>query len=230
VQEIAEWFADSPLRLHSFHAPQHSDPEGLSPHAMVSIAFLERQRRQDSMDEIKRALEFAESAPFRYLILHLGVVGDEFDLRKFDAALTSLENLRLFARQREVEILLENISNELSTAERLIEFFQHTHLRDMRVCFDTGHAHLDGGIEPALTLLQGKIAALHLNDNTGAKDDHLLPFAGAIGWEKVLGSLRQAAPESPLLLEVRSSESDSASLAKAAEACEKLERILEEQP
>src|SRR5258707_1541638 len=70
VREIAGWFASSQLKLHSLHARLSRDPEGTSHHSVVSIAFVERQRRQDSMDEIKRALEVADHVPFRYLITH----------------------------------------------------------------------------------------------------------------------------------------------------------------
>ena len=54
------------------------------------------------VDEIKRAIEVAEDIPFRYLIQHLGVGGEEFDERKLDAAFSALEELMLFARQRGV--------------------------------------------------------------------------------------------------------------------------------
>jgi hypothetical protein len=56
------------------------------------------------------------------------VSGEEFDLRKVDAAFSALEQLTVFARQRGVEILLENIPNELSSAERLLQFNELTHL------------------------------------------------------------------------------------------------------
>jgi len=225
VREIAEWFADSTVRLHSLHAPTHRDVEGPSPHNVISLAFLDRQRRQDSMDEIKRALEVAERVPFRFLVVHLGVPGEEFDRRKFDAALTSLEHLQLFASQRGVEILLENILNELSTAARLIEFYEHSHLHQLRVCFDAGHAQLDGGVEPALELLRGRIASTHLHDNSGAKDEHLFPGDGVIAWDQVLGLLRQHAPAAPLVIEARSGEPPRAALEKAAAAAQRLERI-----
>ena len=41
-------------------------------------------------------------------------------MRKVDAAFSALEQLSLFARQRGVEVLLENIPNDLSSAERLL--------------------------------------------------------------------------------------------------------------
>jgi sugar phosphate isomerase/epimerase len=228
VREIAGWFSDSPVALHSLHAPLYRGKEGDSPHSVISLAFLERQRRQDAMDEIKRVLEVAESAPFRFLVVHLGTPGEAFDLRKFDAALTSLEYLRLFARQRGVEILVENILNDLSTPRRLVQFFEHTHMRDLRVCFDSGHAHLDGGVEEALQLLDGAIASTHLHDNAGTRDEHLLPGEGKVAWEKLIPALRSRSGDLALLLEVRGSEASPLSLQKAAAAAGLLERFSEE--
>ena len=228
VREIAGWFSDSPVTLHSLHAPLYRGTSGDSPHAVISIAFLEKQRRQESMDEIKRVLEVAERIPFRYLVAHIGLPGEEFDLRKFDAALTSLEHLRLFARQRGVEILVENILNDLSTPRRLLEFFQHTHMRDLKVCFDSGHAHLDGGASEALELLHGAIASTHLHDNAGTRDEHLLPGEGKVAWEQLIPALRREGSEITLLLELRGSDASPISLEKAAAAARKLHQMLEE--
>jgi sugar phosphate isomerase/epimerase len=206
VREIAGWFADSRAKLHSVHAPVSRDPQETSHHAVISIAFVERQRRQESMDEIKRALELAEKVPFRYLIVHLGVPGEEHDLRKFDAALTSLEHLSLFAGQRGIEILVENIPNDLSSAGRLLEFFRHTHLPDLKVCFDVGHAQLEGNVAEALNLLQNRVAAVHLHDTGGARDDHRVPFEGMVPWKEVIPTLRNLVPQAAWVLEVRSEE------------------------
>ena len=230
VRDVAEWFADSPVVLHSLHAPLYRGVEGNSPHAVLSIAFVEKQRRLDSMDEIKRALEVAERVPFRYLVTHLGVAGDEFDLRKFDAALTSLEHLRLFARQRGVEIVIENTLNDLATPRRLREFMDHTHMRDLKVCFDSGHAHLDGGVDEALDLLQGCIATTHLHDNSGMKDEHLAPGDGKIAWNSLVPALRRQSEEIPLLIEPRGSDSKPVTLEQAASAAAKLEALWEGAP
>ncbi|MBI2816305.1 MAG: sugar phosphate isomerase/epimerase [Acidobacteria bacterium] len=229
VREIAGWFSDSVVQLHSLHAPLSRDPQGSSHHAVVSIAFTERQRRQDSMDEIKRVLEVAERAPYRYLITHIGVPGEEYDLRKFDAALTSLEHLRLFAGQRGVSILVENIPNDLSTARRLLDFIRHTHMPDLMVCFDSGHALLDGSVEDAFSLLKNSIASTHLHDNGGVNDDHRFPWEGKIEWEKTISDFHNSAPTVPLLLEVRRNGQEiAASLEKASGIFEKFERIIEE--
>ncbi|HWP85337.1 MAG TPA: sugar phosphate isomerase/epimerase family protein [Terriglobia bacterium] len=228
VREVAGWFSDNAVRLHSLHAPTYRGKAGESPHSVISLAFLDKQRRQEAMDEIKRVLDVAERVPFQFLVAHLGIPGEEFDLRKFDAALTSLEHLRLFASQRGVEVIIENILNDLSTPQRLAQFVEHTHMRSLRFCFDSGHAHLDGGVEGALQLLEGRIASTHLHDNGGARDEHLLPGEGQVSWDKLIPALRRQGSAVCLVLEVRGSESNPLNLEKAAMAADRLAALLEE--
>jgi len=115
VMELCHWFRDSELKAHSIHAPMYTDDVwGRSgPHAVITITEPVKSRRILMVDEIKRAIELAEFVPFRYLIQHLGVGDEEYDERRLEAAFASLDELSVFARQRGVEILLENIPNRL---------------------------------------------------------------------------------------------------------------------
>ncbi len=206
VGELGYWFRDSQLKVHAVHSPVYNDEvAGRSgPDAIVTITERVKSKRLPMVDEIKRALDMAEVFPFRYLIQHLGVPGEEFDEFKVDAAFTALEELTLFARQRGVEILLENIPNGLSSAERLLTFFDLTHL-NLNVCFDIGHAHMNEGIESAYRLLKPRIRSTHLHDNNGTDDVHLFPLkdnAGTIDWRAAMNLLRSAPDQYPLLLEV----------------------------
>jgi sugar phosphate isomerase/epimerase len=207
VAELGHWFRDSELKLHSLHSPMYTDEIwGRSgPRAVVTITEPVKGRRLEMVDEIKRALEIAEIIPFRYLIQHLGVSGEEFDLRKFDAAFSALEELSLFARQRGVDILLENIPNQLSTAERLLQFEELTHL-GLGYVFDTGHAHMGEGVESAFQLMKERIRSTHIHDNDGTGDSHLFPLldqGGTIDWKATMGMMRGREEQFPLLLELK---------------------------
>src|SRR3984893_9408382 len=153
IAELGHWFRESELKLHSLHSPLYTDEyAGRSgPHAVINITEPVKGKRIPMLDEIKRAIEIAETIPYRYLIQHIGVTGQEFDDRFVDAAFTALEEISLFARQRGVEVLLENTPNGLSSAERLLMFLGVTHL-PLNVCFDVGHAHMNEGIETAYRL------------------------------------------------------------------------------
>src|SRR5216683_6596163 len=126
ISELGHWFRDSQLKLHSLHAPMYTDEIwGRSgPQAVITITEPVKSKRLPMVDEIKRALDIAEIVPFRYMVQHIGVGEEEFDERKIDAAFSALEELMLFAAHRGVEILLENIPNALSSAERLMYFIR----------------------------------------------------------------------------------------------------------
>jgi sugar phosphate isomerase/epimerase len=204
IAELGHWFRDSPLKMHSLHSPMYSDDVwGRSgPNAVLDITEKLKGKRIAIVDEIKRAIEIAESVPFRYLIQHLGVADQDFDERRIDSAFSSLDEIRVFAGQRGVEVLLENIPNGLSSAERLNEFLATTHLK-MNYCFDIGHAHLTKGIAAEFELMKERIRSTHIHDNDGQTDAHLFPGQGTIDWKHAMGLLRSRPDQYPLLLELK---------------------------
>src|SRR6266550_1044840 len=207
VREIAQWFQSSGIPLNSVHSPLFSDYEwGRSGSAPINIADLDRKRRIEAMDEIKRALEIAEQIPFRFLVQHVGTGGEDFSDQKFEACMTSIEHLRAFAKPLGVRILLENIPNELSTPEKLVEFITKAHFDDVGVCFDLGHAHLKGGVVQAFETLSGHIRSTHVHDNDRDRDSHLWPGEGSINWPEAMKLLRTAQHVPPLLMEIESDE------------------------
>ena len=225
VRDVAQWFRDHRVSLHSVHAPLYADSDwGRLGGLAVSVAYLERRLRIDSMDEIKRALDIADHLPFRYLILHMGLPGEEYDLSKFDAAMTSLEHLKIFANERGVELLLENIPNELGTPERLMEFLQYTRL-NLKVCLDTGHAHMTCGVHATFETLRNLVASTHVHDNRREKDDHLMPFDGEIDWTETVRDLRRGHGQFPVLFEVRDYGPELSSLARLAGVMHRMENL-----
>jgi len=204
ISELGHWFRDAPLKVHSLHSPMYTDDVwGRSgPQSVITITEPVKSKRLDMVDEIKRALEIAETVPFRYLIQHLGVAGEEYDERKIDYAFSALEEINLFARQRGVEVLLENTPNELAYAERLLMFLDATHL-NLNVCFDVGHAHMRGSVENEYRALKPRIRSTHVHDNNGTDDAHLFPGKGTVDWARAMDLLRSAGGQYPLLLELR---------------------------
>ncbi len=206
IAELGHFFRDSPVKLHSVHAPMFTDVVwGRSgPDTHINITERVKGERIRWVDEIKRALEVSETIPFRYLIQHLGVTGQEFSEYSIDAGFTALEELTVFARQRGVEILLENIPNGLSSADRLNLFNNMTHL-NMNYVFDTGHAHLLGNVASEFAAMQPRVRSLHVHDNDGKEDQHLFPFAegGTMDWAATMKMLRSRPGQYPLMLELK---------------------------
>ena len=211
VRAIGQALADNHLVLNSLHAPTSRDMdvnrEGGSP---LSVTEVERVRRIEAMDELKRVIDVAEDLPFSRLILHMGGSRETADLRKRDAAFSSLEHLILHAKHVGVTICVENTTSEMGTPSYLRSFVDETRLTGLRFNFDIGHAHLAEGPEEerianAFEPLKDLIASAHIHDNHGEKDEHLAPYEGAIDWPAARNLLNKtpAGAGLPLTLELK---------------------------
>lgn len=207
VKEIADWFRGSGIPLNSVHSPLYADYEwGRAGAPPVNVASIDRAHRVEAMDEIKRALEIAEQIPFRFLVQHLGTSNESFSEKKFEAAMTSIEHLRAFAKPLGVQILLENTPNELATPDKLVEMIHGAHFDDVGVCFDFGHAHIMSSVREGFEILRPYIHSTHVHDNAKDKDSHLWPGQGTIDWKEAMELLRSAPKTPPLLLELEENE------------------------
>jgi len=225
IREIGNWFRSTGVRLHSLHSPMYSDEEwGRGGQPPVNIASVEKLHRVAAMDEIKRAIEVAEQLPFTFLVQHVGVGHEEADEHKQEAAISSLEHLHAFAKPLGVQLLVENIMNELSTPERLLDLLHAGRFEHIGVCFDVGHAHIMSSVPQAFEVLKERIRSTHVHDNQHDRDSHLWPGDGNIDWKQTMDLLRAAPHVPPLLLEIEGGEGEKVS-EKMAEAFGRLETI-----
>jgi len=223
VREIANWFRSTGTTFHSMHAPMHGDDEfGRTGAPPLNIAAVEKRVRIAAMDEIKRAIEVAEHAPFQFLVQHVGVGGESSSGQKIEAAMTSLEHLRAFAKPLGVQVVVENIPNDLSTPEGLVELLHTGRFTDIGVCLDVGHAHMAPGVANAYEALKGLIRTTHIHDNHGERDEHLWPGNGTIEWKETIDLLRSAPHVPALVLEIEGVESENVP-EKMAESYKKLD-------
>jgi len=210
VRGMAHILADNRLQLASLHAPTSRDfgpnREGGTP---LSITEVERVRRIEAMDELKRAIDVAEDLPFSRMILHMGGPRDAADPRKRDAAFSSLEHLVLHAKHVGVTICVENTTSEMGDPAYLRTFVEETRLTGLRFNFDIGHAHLADGPEDervatSFEAMREHIVSAHIHDNLGDKDSHLPPHDGSIDWPEALKLFRSLpGGDIPLTLELK---------------------------
>jgi sugar phosphate isomerase/epimerase len=235
VRSLAQALADNRLILNSLHAPTNRDValnrEGGTP---LSITEVERVRRIEAMDELRRVIDVAEDLPFSRLIVHMGGSRETGDPRKRDAAFSTLEHLSLHAKQVGVTICIENTTSEMGMPSYLKAFVEETRL-NLKFNFDIGHAHLLDGAEDervarGFEVLRDSVVSTHIHDNHGEKDEHLLPYDGSIDWAAALKMFREApVKDLPLTLEIKEkSGPDAPGLAEQIAAVAKVVDRLEE--
>lgn len=69
------------------------------------------------------------------------------------------------------------------------------------ICLDVGHLHCHFKDKLNWNKFKNKIFAVHLHDNFGEKDEHLLPFDGNIDWNSLIKNLKEANYSGPITLE-----------------------------
>ena len=83
-----------------------------------------------------------------------------------------------------------------------LEFvFDHIKNENAGICYDSGHAHCHFDDKFPFERFKDKIFAVHLHDNNGKKDEHLLPFDGTIDWNALASNLVKANYNGPITLE-----------------------------
>lgn len=199
------------LQLVSLHAPNRRDLSAMRESGTpLSICEIERVRRIEAMDELKRVIDVADDLPYARLVLHMGGSRETADPRKRDAAFSSLEHLVLHARHAGVTICVENTQSEMGSPDYLRAFVDETRLTGLRFNFDIGHAHLaefpeEERLEKSFSPLKELVSSVHLHDNHGEKDEHLPPYDGSIHWPDAIELLKSAAQNGglPMILELK---------------------------
>ena len=206
LREIASWFRDTGTAA-TLHQPifTREQSENWSRHVSATLSLIApvKTHRIDAMDEVKRALESAEQIPITAITLHLGLKDDSWNTRALENSLTAIEHIKAFAHPLGVKVLLENLQNEVTTPEHLLEILRVGHFSNVGITLDVGHAHLsDTGLDHAFELLRPRIAELHLHDNHGLKDEHLWPGSGSIDWTNLAKLTASLPAQVPGILEI----------------------------
>ncbi len=102
---------------------------------------------------------------------------------------TGLERIKRLVSKAEdtnINLAFEN----LRRPGHLRYIFENLKSERIKFCFDIGHWHCHTPHEDLLSEFGGKLTSLHLHDNDGTDDQHLLPFEGTIDWGKAMREIK----------------------------------------
>lgn len=102
------------------------------------------------------------------------------------------------AENNNVYLAMENL-NDLQHLTYVFETIQSEFLG---FCYDSGHEHCYHPDVDCLSRYGGRLRAVHMDDNFGDHDTHLLPFDGTVNWQSVIAKLQKCREIDYLTLEV----------------------------
>ena len=157
------------------------------------------------MAETTAALDVARTLPYECLVLHLGQsdTEDAPDDNHPKLARRSLEHIAAHASDVGIRVAVEILPNALSTAAALVDLVEdRLDGLDVGVCLDYGHAHLMGDLPDTVEALSGHLFTIHLHDNRGQRDEHLVPFAGTIDLDAAITTTQKVGYDGVFVFEI----------------------------
>ncbi|UCG68244.1 MAG: sugar phosphate isomerase/epimerase [Thermoplasmata archaeon] len=183
IQENIKEAKDSYDLQYSVHAP-FSD---------LNIASLNPKIRESSIAQIEDSIRISSELDIRLVTIHPGYkspLGAYFAGKIEETNKKSLKELDRAGEEHGVVLALENIPKMwislCSDADEMKGLIEGTNLK---ICFDLGHAHISDAVKGFLDLKEN-IANLHLHDNHGDKDRHMILGEGNVPFTEILRALR----------------------------------------
>ncbi len=160
--------------------------------------FREGEARDALILATKRTLEACAMLGIPHTVIHAAGCGpSEAEFRRRNIAF-----YRLFGEDAErygVDMLTENSAGAwnpeyfLRTGREMRAFVEEAGIPRLHLCWDTGHANVEGCDQYTDILAMGsELRALHLQDNDGRADAHLMPMAGTTNFDDVIRGLIDA--------------------------------------
>lgn len=164
-----------------------------APLSDVNIGAINPRMREAALKEILEALDIAYHMGIDLMTVHPGFMSPLAILDRDTAVQATKESLKAIdARGRDlgIRIALENMPEmPVSLAkvpQELLEFMDGT---DLGVCFDIGHANTVGNI-PDFLAIKDRFINMHVHDNVGDRDRHMVIGEGNIDFSRWLEAFR----------------------------------------
>jgi len=173
-------------------AAYHSYGLKISIHTPISdmnIASLNYPIWRETIHQIKKSIAKASDYA-NIFVIHPGYISPMAS-RNLDRALKknndSLESIANFARDLGVKATVENMVNDNFLMGKYPEEIKNMMNNEIGFTFDVGHANTTNAIDEFLKM---KIDHVHVHDNNGKDDEHLILGLGNIDWKHVIGELK----------------------------------------
>jgi sugar phosphate isomerase/epimerase len=164
-----------------------------APLSDVNIGATNPRLRQASLTEVLECLELANRMGVDLVTVHPGFLSPLTRLDREAAVTYTISSLKVIdakAQDLGVNVALENMpempASMAKTPQELVHFLDGIGLG---VCFDLGHANTVGNIADFLEI-KGRFINMHLHDNVGDWDRHLVIGEGNIDFKKWLRAFR----------------------------------------
>ena len=155
--------------------------------------------QEGAVEILCRWLELFDAIGIRDAVLHLDGMDQSPELTPDQKYACNLEKLLLVqdyikAHDLGVRICIENLGGIFAHIHQLMPLVNQLDEQHFGICLDTGHLNLQENSDQYNFIQKAgnRLRALHIADNEGASDQHLMPFGrGTVDFFAVVRGLRE---------------------------------------
>ncbi len=197
----------------------------------IGVKFLWEEKSEQSkkyLQELFNALKICKQYDIKKAVIHVSYTNNMPEVN--EEAIKNFKALSIKAKECGVMLAFENTRLIKHLRYVLNGLEKYKYLNDtVKLCYDTGHANCFTPKNDVLSEFGDKLIDLHIHDNIGVTDQHLLPFEGNFDFKKFCKQLKQLNYNGSLFLEVITDAKTEAELEqfiiKAKKAEEKLMKL-----
>ncbi len=149
-----------------------------------------------STDILKKWLDLFVAIGIKNAVLHCDSVSFPEGTSIGDKTLANIKALKIltdYIKDTDLVICLENLfgGSIVDNVDQLLAIVNQVDSKNIGICLDTGHLNLSDKNQTYFIEKAGKhLQALHIADNDGSGDQHLIPFGlGKINFHDIITSL-----------------------------------------
>lgn len=192
VAKIKGWLDANEMGCASVHAPFWTDLNKPT-FRWLSLSSTNPKTREICIDLTKNSIYAAKELGAGIVVIH--GIGEREGITLESAEKTFAESLHSLADTFDdckIELAIENIITPYSRANLIRDFIRRFEHNSVGICVDIGHAFIEDASTNALIQADGYLFEVHIADNLGSEDDHLIPHEGKIDWEPVWQRLKDS--------------------------------------
>lgn len=161
-------------------------------HAPFAFTYGNPMDNSDPMYlSIVRSMESAAILGAKHIVVHSFRVPEGVDC--IGENLKYFQHMERYAKEFGIQIAVENLWSSTKTLKDhndLVESLNPEHFVGL---VDTGHVIMQKAVpeEYIANFAPGRLAGLHIQDNFGHKDNHMIPGIGVINWDGVINALAE---------------------------------------
>jgi sugar phosphate isomerase/epimerase len=171
----------------------------------VDLGALDPSVHAESVDDVKRCVDWLAAAGGQCLVVHPGGLSDLSDRAARRARLMEgLGRLADHSRGTGVVLCVENMPPGVHPGSRALELadlVDELGRAEVALALDTGHAHISADLVGETLACGARLATTHVHDNDGRQDVHDPPGLGSIDWASWPPALDVIGYDGPVMLE-----------------------------